>query len=126
MKRTFLLALSVAATLAMPLAASARDRDDAPRWDRDDHRIVGRVVSFRPYNLQLDHGPHIFLHNGTIIRPRGLTLRDGMPVRVVGHRTDGGFAADEIDLIRRHDGDDRRHDGDDRRHDGDDRGRDLR
>lgn len=112
MKRFALLALTTIATLALPLTASAHDRDDHRGWDRDEHRIFGRVVAFAPYNLQLDRGPHIYLHNGTVIRPRGLTLRDGMPVRVIGHRTEGGFSADEIDLVRRPDRDDRERDRD--------------
>ena len=118
MKRTLILAVSVAATLASPLAASAQDFDDRPRFDGYHHRIVGRIVEAHPYNVELDNGARIFLHDGTVIRPRGLTLRDGMPVTVFGHRTDRGFSADEIDLARH----DHHDDGDrDRRDDGGDR-----
>ena len=64
-----------------------------------EHRFVGRVVDFEPYNLQLDRGPHIYLHKGTVLRPRGLNLRNGMPVIVIGHQdVNGSFQADEIDL----------------------------
>lgn len=94
MKR-FVLALSLGATLLVPSIASADDPDGG-----FEHRIVGRVISFEPYNLQLDRGPHIILYHGTVIHPTGLNLRNGMPVRVIGHRTaDGRFAADEIDLL---------------------------
>jgi hypothetical protein len=107
MNRKALLGATLLAPLAMPAIASAqgydRDRDDRRfDGDRDDreHRLTGRVVSFRPWNLQLDIGPHIYLHPGTVIRPTGLTLQNGMFVRVFGHRTaDGNFAADEINLI---------------------------
>ena len=92
------LGLVVAATLAAPLSASAQDYDD-----HHEHTFVGRIVDTAPYNLQLDHGPHIFLREGTVIRPRGLTLRNGMRVKVVGHRTERGFAADEVDLLRHRD-----------------------
>lgn len=104
--------IAVAATLFAPLAASAQDYDRR-HDDRNGHHLAGRIVDARPFHVQLDHGPEVFLHGGTVIRPRGLTLRDGMPVRVFGHRTDRGFSADEIDLVRR-DRDDRDRDGDHR------------
>lgn len=79
----------------VPTVGSADDLDGG-----FEHRIVGRVISFEAYNLQLDRGPHIILHHGTVIHPTGITLRNGMPVRVFGHRTaDGRFSADEIDLL---------------------------
>lgn len=114
MKFRALFGFAVAATLVAPLAASAQDYDGR-HHDRDGHQLVGRVVDARPYHVQLDHGPEVFLHDGTVIRPRGLTLRDGMPVRVFGHRTERGFSADEIDLVRR-DRDDRNRDDRDRDH----------
>ena len=103
MNRKALLGATLLAPLAMPAIASAQgydhDRDDRDRDDRE-HRFTGRVISFKPWNLQLDVGPHISLHPGTVIRPTGLTLQSGMYVRVFGHRTaDGNFAADEVNLI---------------------------
>jgi hypothetical protein len=98
MNRKALLGATLLAPLAMPAIASAQDFDR----DRDDreHRLTGRVISFRPWNLQLDNGPHIFLHPGTVIRPTGMTPENGMFVRVIGHRTrDDNFAADEIVLL---------------------------
>jgi hypothetical protein len=94
MNRPLFLGAALAAILAAPLAASAQ------AWGGDEHRFVGRVISFKPWNLQLDNGPHIFLHPGTVIHPTGMTLANGMVVRVIGHRTsDGNFAADEVDLL---------------------------
>ena len=87
------LALAATAAVAAPLAASAQQYGD-------ERRLVGFVVAFQPYNLQLDHGPHVVLHRGTVIHPRGLTLQNGMRVRVYGHRQpDGTFSADQIDLL---------------------------
>ena len=41
------------------------------------------------------------LHRGTVIHPTGLTLRNGMAVRVIGHVTaDGAFSADQIELVQ--------------------------
>jgi hypothetical protein len=77
MKR-FVVALSLGAALLVPTVGSADDLDGA-----FEHRIVGRVISFEPYNLQLDRGPRIILHHGTVIHPTGITLRNGMPVRVL-------------------------------------------
>jgi len=64
--------------------------------------IAGRVESFRPFSLVLNRGPHIDLHNGTVIRPTGLNLHRGQYVRVEGHRlANGDFSADRIVLIER-------------------------
>jgi len=94
MNRKALLGAALLAPLALPAVASAQDADDFER------RFTGRVISFKPWNLQLDKGPHIYLHPGTVIRPVGLTLENGMYVRVIGHRTkDDNFAADEVTLI---------------------------
>lgn len=61
--------------------------------------ISGRVRWFQPYNLQLNHGPHIYLHDGTVILPTGLDLQPGMPVYVWGHLdASGRYNADSIAL----------------------------
>ncbi len=58
------------------------------------------VSSFSPYNLYLNNGVHVELHNGTVINPTGTTLRPGMRVRVMGNRNgDGSFNANEIDVV---------------------------
>jgi len=42
----------------------------------------------------------IHLHQGTVINPRGTTLRNGMQIRVSGHpNADGSFEADRIDVV---------------------------
>ena len=61
---------------------------------------MGVVSYFSGYNLDLDNGPHINLHHGTIINPTGATLHRGMQVAVRGHRNrDGSIEADVIDIV---------------------------
>jgi hypothetical protein len=89
-KRPLLSLAALALVVSAPIIAVARGYE---------HRFVGRVIDFAPYNLQLDRGPHIYLHKGTVLRPRGLNLQNGMPVIVIGHEdVNGSFQADEIDL----------------------------
>ncbi len=67
-----------------------------------EHRgnVVGVVAYFSGYNLDLDNGPHVNLHHGTVINPTGATLRRGMQVAVRGHlRRDGTIDADVIDIV---------------------------
>ena len=100
-RRAALAAVAIAgAVLVVPAVAPAQTVP-APSYAAFEHRIVGRVIAFEPYHLRLDRGPaQIVLHKGTVIRPRGLTLQNGMPVRVYGHlASDGVFSADEIDLL---------------------------
>jgi hypothetical protein len=89
----------------IPVAASAEPYDHPfERLDRPhfEHEIVGRVEWSQPYHLELENDRQVFLHDGTVINPRGITLRHGMRVRIVGHQTErGNFAADEIDVMRR-------------------------
>jgi hypothetical protein len=92
--RSLVLAASACAVLAMPGLAGATDDYRAV-----EQRLVGRVISFEPWRLQLDRGPRIVLHRGTVIHPTGLSLQNGMFVRVFGHvASDGAFSADEIDV----------------------------
>jgi hypothetical protein len=100
---------AVAALLALPTAAFAQtdpnwhgggygDRGYGGYVDREG-QIGGIVSSFWPYNLDLDRGTHVSLHNGTVINPTGITLRPGMRVQIYGHwRRDGAFEANEIDV----------------------------
>ena len=92
---------ALGAALLVPAVASAQAAPAASAYAAYEHRIVGHVIAFEPYRLRLDRGPaNIVLHRGTVIRPRGLTLRNGMHVRVYGHlANDGVFSADEIDLL---------------------------
>jgi hypothetical protein len=93
--RSLALAVSACAVLAMPVLAGATDDYRAV-----EQRLIGRVISFEPWHLQLDRGPRIVLHRGTVIHPTGLTLQNGMSVRVFGHvASDGAFSADEIDVM---------------------------
>ncbi len=93
--RSLVLALSACAAVAMPVLAGASDD-----YRSTEQRLVGRVISFEPWHLQLDRGPRIVLHRGTVIHPTGLSLQNGMPVRVFGHiAADGAFSADEIDVM---------------------------
>jgi hypothetical protein len=92
-KRPLLSLGAFALAASVPVVAAAQGYE---------HQFVGRVVAFAPYNLQLDRGPHIYLHKGTVLRPRGLNLQSGMPVIVIGHEdVNGSFQADEIDLADR-------------------------
>lgn len=62
-------------------------------------QISGVVSSFSPYNLYLDRGTHVELHNGTVINPTGLNLSPGERVTVYGYwNGDGTFRADTINL----------------------------
>jgi Domain of unknown function (DUF5666) len=64
------------------------------------NQLTGTVSSFSPYNLYLNNGLHVVLHNGTVINPTGTNLTPGQRVRVIGYRQgDGTFAANEIDVV---------------------------
>jgi hypothetical protein len=64
--------------------------------------ITATVSYFEPFNLWLDGRTHVYLHQGTIINPTGITLRRGMEVTIYGYQNrDGSFNADQIDVIRR-------------------------
>lgn len=93
--RAVILAAAACAALAMPTLAGASDE-----YRSYEQRFTGRVISFEPWHLQLDVGPRMVLHRGTVIHPTGMTPQNGMQVRVFGHvASDGAFAADEIDVI---------------------------
>ena len=64
------------------------------------NQLTGTVSSFSPYNLYLNNGLHVELHNGTVINPTGTNLSPGMRVRIIGARnSDGTFNANEIDVV---------------------------
>jgi len=99
-QRAASIVLAAFAVLGTPALAGANDNDDN-NYRNVEQRIVGRVISFEPWRLQLDRGPRMVLHRGTVIHPTGLTLRNGMAVRVIGHVTvDGAFSADQIELVQ--------------------------
>lgn len=71
----------------------------------DPNHVRGVVTYFRRFTLQirmpLNRYRDIHLHQGTIINPRGATLRTGSVVDVVGHpNADGTLEADQITLIQ--------------------------
>jgi hypothetical protein len=64
------------------------------------NQLSGTVSSFSPYNLYLNNGQHVELHNGTVINPTGTNLSPGMRVRIIGaQNSDGTFNANEIDVV---------------------------
>jgi hypothetical protein len=61
--------------------------------------LSGTVSSFSPYNLYLNNGTHVELHNGTVINPTGINLYGGQRVRISGNwNADGTFNANQIDV----------------------------
>lgn len=64
----------------------------------------GPVTYFRRYDLQVligkDSYRNVRLHPGTIINPRGATIREGLRVDVAGlGRPDGSLDADTITIL---------------------------
>ncbi len=80
--RTHLATLALAAAVVIsPLAASAQAGPPmgGPGMGmmHDRHHLMGRVASYSGYNLQLDGGQHVRLHQGTVINPTGWTHSPG-------------------------------------------------
>jgi len=97
-------ALAAIALALIPLAAPAAPDDNSAPYGAPwrTQEIDGTVANFRPYNADLFGGRHLVLHNGTVIRPTGITLQRGMHVRVFGRwNRDGSFRADEVDVVPR-------------------------
>jgi hypothetical protein len=68
-------------------------------YGRGAGQLGGTVSSFSPFNLYLQNGTHVELHQGTVINPTGATPQPGQRVQVVGHwNSDGTFAADTVNL----------------------------
>ena len=78
----------------------------SPYSTRPDY-LTGSVGGFQPYNLWLNRGRdnlHVALHDGTVLNPTGVTLTQGMRVRVWGHwNGDGTFDANQIDVVNAQD-----------------------
>src|SRR2546423_4042241 len=95
-----LMATLLTLVIAMPLAGQAQD---VPSYARaldggDDALIRGRIVNFDgAYALSVrdERGfiDSVQLHEGTIINPTGLTLRDGMVVSIIGYNAGPYLAA---------------------------------
>ena len=81
-----------ALTLMMPFAASARNSQYVSR--------VGLITDVQANQVTLDNGMTIYLHEGTIINPTGVTLYRGMRVRALGMRqSHRRLDARRVDLI---------------------------
>lgn len=69
------------------------------QYGRNGNRLSGTVSSFSPFNLYLQNGTHVELHQGTVINPTGATPQPGQRAQIIGHwNADGTFAADQINL----------------------------
>jgi len=107
MKRPFLgiaLALGVLA-FAAPVVAQAQpivvEQPGAPFVGT--HELRGTVTYFNAFTMDVRAAGEVVpvhLHQGTIINPTGLTLHQGMYIRVFGFWANGNFQADRIGLIR--------------------------
>ncbi len=108
MKRPFLgiaLALGVLA-FAAPVVAQAQpiifgEQAGAPFVGT--HELRGTVTYFNAFTMDVRAAGEVVpvhLRHGTIINPTGLTLHQGMYVRVFGFWANGNFQADRIGLIR--------------------------
>jgi hypothetical protein len=78
-----------------------------PHYDRtfrDFHHVQGWVTSFSGFDLTVrihGVGQPVNLHQGTILRPLGLTIVPGMLLRADGYFNGNGlFIAEQITLIR--------------------------
>jgi hypothetical protein len=66
------------------------------------HEVRGTVTYFNAFTMDVRAAGEvvpIHLHQGTIINPTGLTLHQGMYIRVFGFWANGNFQADRIGLI---------------------------
>jgi hypothetical protein len=114
MFRSLIGALALGATLATgALPAAAQNYPPpgppgvgyaGPRTFTERHHVQGFVTSFGGFNLMLriQGGPQpVNLHQGTVLRPLGLTIVPGMLVRADGYFNGNGvFIAERISLVR--------------------------
>src|SRR5579872_2613418 len=66
------------------------------------HELRGTVTYFNAFTMDVRAAGEVVpvhLHQGTIINPTGLTLHQGMYIRVFGFWANGNFQADRIGLI---------------------------
>ncbi len=92
-----------------PLPAVAYDADDRVAYDPDDRFVASSamqgVVTFsEPFHMSVrvhDRDYSVVLHQGTVIKPTGITLAPSMVVNVRGWWGDGGqFHANRIVVLR--------------------------
>ncbi|MBD5655966.1 MAG: hypothetical protein IAI50_12415 [Candidatus Eremiobacteraeota bacterium] len=111
--RRSIVAAAVIAVGALPLASSAQPFNDpsAPtytkwqaKWDlrafRDPHVIVGEVIDFRPYRVEIRRSTgetqRVDLKHGTRIAPLGATPTPGERVAIVGYYSRGTFIVNRL------------------------------
>jgi hypothetical protein len=78
--------------------------DAAAPYGVDPNHLRGTVTFFQRFDLQIElplrQYKNIRLHQGTVINPRGATIRDGDRVDVRGSaNSDGSLNADEITIL---------------------------
>jgi hypothetical protein len=85
----------------VPVAAEvAYDPDERFAGQND---VQGVVTSSEPFHMTVrihDREYPVALHQGTIIKPTGITLTPSMVVHVAGYWTGGLFNADRIVVLR--------------------------
>jgi hypothetical protein len=94
MKRQALIAALMGSALALmtPLGASAQNSRYASR--------VGLITDVTANQFTLDNGMTVYLHEGTVINPTGVTLYRGMRVRAIGVRqSHWRLDAHQVDLM---------------------------
>jgi hypothetical protein len=98
MKILALGALAFAAALAIGPTAAQAQMSPGMAARTLEHAEAGVVASVQGSSLTLQDGRHVFLHQGTVINPTGLTLAPGMHITIRGTR-DGykRFNANVID-----------------------------
>ncbi len=98
MKNRILIAALALAAASAPLAGSAQPYNSY-HWNHGTRSASDRISSVNGSSFTLRDGQTVFLHQGTIINPTGLTLQPGMMVAVNGSPAgNGNINADEVDL----------------------------
>ena len=101
MKHRILIAALVLAAASAPLVGSAQPGPYPHHWDHANRSTSGRIAAVSGGSFQLRSGQTVFLHQGTVINPTGITLQPGMMVAVNGSPAgDGNINADEVDVSR--------------------------
>ena len=101
-------ALALAASI-LPTIASAQVIPNLPNiqwpWSNNggnygpsSSEISGTVSSFGGYNMTLNGGQSVSLHQGTVINPTGTSIQPGMNVVVIGYQSGNTFNANEVDV----------------------------
>jgi hypothetical protein len=92
----------IVAPIAVPVAASAQTPPSyaTPSREQSIHGIVAWMDG--KYTLKVrdraGYLDNVLLHQGTVINPTGIPLRNGMRVTVYGYNAGPSFNANEIDV----------------------------